>query len=187
MALSRTGGGLSGGGSSFGGVTSAGPVQNAIYQPYLPGYTTTKGGMQYSNVAGYGDLGFYPYDPQPKTGTTFGGYWNPPGTQTSYVGRGTGTGVGQSAYASARPSSPVSYAGGGGGGGAAAGPVLDPQMVEVEPPPMPNIARQGLMSAVGSGGGGWNVERINPMDTSQIGKRIYPQGGTALTQRGRVY
>jgi hypothetical protein len=65
--------------------------------------------------------------------------------------------------------------------------VLDPQMSEVAPPKLPDMARAGLMSAsAGSTGSEWQVQPVRQQSTDNIGKRIYPQGGNALTGR-RVY
>lgn len=67
------------------------------------------------------------------------------------------------------------------------GAVLDPQMSEVEPPKLPDMARAGLLGAsAGSTGGAWQVQPIQQMNTGDLGKRIYPPGGTGLTGR-RVY
>lgn len=67
------------------------------------------------------------------------------------------------------------------------GPELDPQMVEVAPPKLPDMARAGLMGAsAGATGGAWNVQPVQQANTGDLGKRIYPPGGTALTGR-RVY
>lgn len=71
--------------------------------------------------------------------------------------------------------------------GAPPGPMLDPQQVEVAPPEMPSVARSGLMSASASSGAGWKEQPVQQLDSSNLGKRIYPPGGTALTQRGRVF
>lgn len=67
------------------------------------------------------------------------------------------------------------------------GPELDPQMSEVAPPKLPDMARAGLMAAsAGSAGGAWQAQPVQQMGTGDIGKRIYPPGGTALTGK-RVY
>lgn len=66
------------------------------------------------------------------------------------------------------------------------GPELDPQMVEVAPPKMPDVMRAGLNGA-SAAATGWQAQPVQQAATGDIGKRIYPPGGTALTQRGRVY
>jgi|PlaIllAssembly_1097288.scaffolds.fasta_scaffold267277_2 hypothetical protein len=118
---------------------------------------------------------------------------------TWVYGGGSLNDAGREWMASQRKPEAAAPAGGGGGGTTptdglfnniaqptAGGEVLDPQMSEVAPPPMPNVARQGLLSASGASTG-WNAQPVSQMDTKDIGKRIYPPGGTALTQRGRVF
>lgn len=66
------------------------------------------------------------------------------------------------------------------------GPELDPQMVEVAPPKLPDMARAGLMNASAGSSGAWQAQPVQQMNTGDLGKRIYPPGGTALTGK-RVY
>lgn len=67
----------------------------------------------------------------------------------------------------------------------APGPELDPQMVEVAPPKLPDVARAGL-SGASAAATGWSAQPTKQLSSGDIGKRIYPPGGTALTGK-RVY
>lgn len=63
------------------------------------------------------------------------------------------------------------------------GPEMDPRQVEVPPPQLPQ-ALEGLRAAIGQPGGEQFGAQSPPAPVQMgLGRRIYPQGGTALAQR----
>jgi hypothetical protein len=63
------------------------------------------------------------------------------------------------------------------------GPEMDPRQVAVPPPQLPQ-ALEGLRAAIGQPGGEQFGAQSPPAPVQMsLGRRIYPQGGTALAQR----